>query len=382
MAAIPGTGDMKGFITVPGCGPRQWRRPGRGDQLLIEAPAVVLKNNMPQTFRLKWCFADRNRFGIGARVCCSPAANAIPATDAHQGLSIIVWYQTALRPRQHPHHRQPARGWPNQKYQVVKNIPAIERSPSIKTRPAACLTTIVSSRKTKPWEDISNQVNLNWKHRKMISSIITTMPHSSYAVRPRTTDRRGGCQPWRAGWYLTSAAPADGRGSYTDQQSQWSIQNGRYRRIQQISHGKWTPCFWRQQRHGYPDLFVALSEAVTTAIPTSPTTSTWMTQDGFTESPDGVPQILKNKSCHQHGWCGQWQRYRPVHRGLAVTKQYGITGATLLINNERTFYPGRTCGYQSSNLSMKRNGSRAPTSMPGWLDGPGWRQNGYPWKYS
>lgn len=163
-----GTANMKGFYN--GASYADLDNDGRVDIVInaIDAPAVILKNNTPNTNSISISFTgnNANKNGIGAKVYLF-SGNKIQ----YQQLMLTRGFQSASAPVLH-FGLNNAKAidrvlvvWPDQRYQVIKSVAA---GTKLKLNQADAIPGFEYNRFFPPaaplLKDITQQVGINWKH--------------------------------------------------------------------------------------------------------------------------------------------------------------------------------------------------------------------------
>ncbi|MBA2500344.1 MAG: VCBS repeat-containing protein, partial [Chitinophagaceae bacterium] len=165
-----GTSKMKGYYT--GAAYADLNNDGNLDLVIsaINAQAVILKNNAPAKNNISISFKGNgmNSFGIGAKAYLFTKSGL-----QYQQLMLTRGFQSSSDARLHFGLDSLANidsilvVWPNQKYQVLKNIPA--NKPLIaKEKDASGIFEYVSFFPAEQalFKDITEQVNFPWKHQE------------------------------------------------------------------------------------------------------------------------------------------------------------------------------------------------------------------------
>lgn len=163
-----GTGDMKGYFN--GASYADLDNDGNLDLVIncIGAPAVILKNNAPKknSFSLSFNGSGMNSHGIGAKAYVFTGEKM-----QYQQLMLTRGFQSSTEPRLHF-----GLGnvniidsllviWPDQQYQVLKNIPVggqlkINQEDAV----AGFKYEIFFPLKRQLLNDITKEINIGWKH--------------------------------------------------------------------------------------------------------------------------------------------------------------------------------------------------------------------------
>ena len=165
-----GTGNMKGYYN--GAAYADLDNDGDLDLVInsLNAPAVLLKNNAPEKNYIGIHFKGDglNTFGIGAKaylftekgmqyqqLMLTRGFQSSSDTKLHFGLDSLATVDSMLIV------------WPDQKYQLIKNI-AANKSIIVAQKDAAGVFEYNAffPAKQTTFEDISTQVNCNWQHKE------------------------------------------------------------------------------------------------------------------------------------------------------------------------------------------------------------------------
>ncbi len=165
-----GTGKMKGYFN--GAAYADLDNDGNLDLVIncINAPAVILKNNSKNKNSITLSFKGEglNSFGVGAKayvfqkdkmqyqqLMLTRGFQSSSDTRLHFGLDSLASVDSVLII------------WPNQKYQVVKNIPA-NKPLVFSQKDATGIFNYESYFKTPVpiFTDVTNNINCNWKHKE------------------------------------------------------------------------------------------------------------------------------------------------------------------------------------------------------------------------
>ncbi len=163
-----GTGKLKGYFN--GASYADLDNDGNLDVIInsLNAPALILKNNAPKKYTLDIAFKgnDNNTFGIGAKAWLFTKGKM-----QYQQLMLTRGFQSSCDAKLHfgvdslKYIDSLLIVWPNQKYQVMKNIPAKGYMEVKQDEAGNIFDYNLFFPRTKPlFEDISNQVSCNWKH--------------------------------------------------------------------------------------------------------------------------------------------------------------------------------------------------------------------------
>ncbi len=165
-----GTGKMKGYFN--GAAYADLNNDGNLDLVIncIDAPAVILKNNAPKKNYLSISFKgnDSNTAGIGVKAYLFTGNKM-----QYQQLMLTRGFQSSSEPRLHfgldsiNYIDSLLIVWPNQKYQLIKNI-SVNKQLLVQQKDASAYFNhnLFFPPKKEIFEDVTNQVNCNWKHRE------------------------------------------------------------------------------------------------------------------------------------------------------------------------------------------------------------------------
>ena len=177
-----GTGKMKGYYN--GASYADLDNDGNLDLVIncINAPAVVLKNNAPKKNYISVSFKGDglNTSGVGCKVYLFQQGKSdghLPA-DKHgriqfQQLMLTRGFESSCEPRLHFGLDSLAGAdsllvvWPDQKYQVLKEIPANKQIVVLQKNASGVFDyNRFFPGKKELFEDVTSQVNCNWKHKE------------------------------------------------------------------------------------------------------------------------------------------------------------------------------------------------------------------------
>ena len=165
-----GTQNMKGYFT--GAAYADLNNDGRVDIIInnIDAPATILKNNTPQKLSIDISFKgnNKNTFGIGAKAWIFTQGKI-----QYQQLMPTRGFQSSSEPKLHfgldslKYIDSILIVWPDQKYQVLKNTPAIPKMVANQSHAGGVFDYNTFFPPAKEMlENISSQLISNWKHRE------------------------------------------------------------------------------------------------------------------------------------------------------------------------------------------------------------------------
>jgi hypothetical protein len=171
-----GTSTMKGYFN--GAAYADLDNDGNLDLVInqIGAPATVLKNNAPKKNFLSLAFkgTGMNKFGIGAKAYLWVHGNSPDSSEMqYQELMLTRGFQSSSDTRLHfgldsiNTIDSLLIVWPDQKFQVLKNITA-NKELTVSQNDAAGVFNYHSffPAKKKILEDITAQIKCNWKHKE------------------------------------------------------------------------------------------------------------------------------------------------------------------------------------------------------------------------
>lgn len=165
-----GAGDMKGFYN--GASYADLDNDGNLDMVIncIDAPAVVLKNKAPvkSVMNIHFKGSGLNTSGIGAKAWVFAAGKV-----QYQQLMLTRGFQSSCEPRLHfgldslRYMDSVLIVWPDQRYQVLKNVPATGR---LEVRQSEAGGVFDYGRYFPPseelFENITAQAGVRWSHRE------------------------------------------------------------------------------------------------------------------------------------------------------------------------------------------------------------------------
>lgn len=163
-----GTKNMKGYFT--GAAYADLNNDGRVDIIInnIDAPATILKNNTPQKLSIDISFNgnNSNTFGIGAKAWLFTQGKV-----QYQQLMPTRGFQSASEPKLHfgldslKYIDSILIVWPDQKYQVLKNTPALPKIIAKQSQAGGVFDYNTFFPPAKQLlENVSGQLISNWKH--------------------------------------------------------------------------------------------------------------------------------------------------------------------------------------------------------------------------
>lgn len=372
-----GTGKMKGYYT--GASYADLDNDGNLDVIIncIDEPAVILKNKTPLKMMMNITFKgdSMNRFGIGAKVWLFAKGKM-----QYQQLSLTRGFQSSVEPKLH-FGTDSIRNidsilivWPDQKYQWMKNVPAVENIQAIHAQAGG----IFDYQKFFPmpaplFNDISTQVSVNWSHREN-----DFFDYNKQYLIPHQLSTRG---PKMA----VADVNKDGREDFfvcgaAGQPGQLMIQTAGGRFISSdtalfnraAASEDVDAIFFDANNDGYPDLYV-VSGGNQYDNNNPVLADHFYLNDGkghFTASPASIPSLLRNKSCVAVADIDKDGDIDLFVGGLADARQYGIAQPSYLLLNDgaASFKPASAATIALDSVGMVTAASFVDLDQDGWQD--------------
>lgn len=299
-----GTGKMKGYYN--GAAYADLDNDGNLDMVVncLNAPALILKNNASKKNYISISFKgdSANKFGVGAKayvftrkglqyqeLMLTRGFQSSSDTRLHFGLDSVSTIDSLLVV------------WPNQKYQLIKNVSA-NKQIAVAQKDASGMFDYKMFFPPKPevFEDITKQVNCNWKHQEnnfFDFNVQYLIPHEESTRGPKIAVgdvNKDGLEDF----YVCGAKGQPG--ALMIQQK-----NGTFVSSDTALFNRFAVCedadaiFFDANGDGYPDLWVVSGG---NEMPSSDIASAdrLFLNDGkghFTFSPKAIPELYENKSC-------------------------------------------------------------------------------------
>ena len=372
-----GTSKMKGYFN--GAAYADLDNDGNLDVVIncIDAPAVVLKNNAPVKTMVNLSLKGEgmNRFGVGAKVWMftgktmqyqqmMPTRGFQSSVDMrlHFGLDSVKYIDSILVV------------WPNQKYQLLKNVPA-KGDMQLKEMESGGVFNYNEwfSPAKQPFENITGQFALNWSHREnefLDYNKQYLIPHQQSTRGPKIAVadvNKDGLDDF----YVCGAAGQPG---------QLMLQStaGRFTAIDTATFGKAKDSeevdavFFDANKDGYPDLYV-VSGGNEYYDGTPVLADNLYMNDGkghFKRTENQIPSLLKNKSTVSVSDIDHDGDADLFVGCLADARKYGIpqTSWLLLNDGKGTFTQAAAAVIKLDSIGMVTTSAFADLNKDGWDD--------------
>ena len=169
-----GTGKMKGYFN--GASYADLNNDGKVDLVIncLNAPAVILKNNAAQQNAITISFkgAGLNKSGIGAKAYLFTKEKSGNARMQYQQLMLTRGFESSSDPRLYFGLGAVSAidsiivVWPSQKSQTIKNVAANKALVVLENEATGTFNYKDQFSKPVSFTDITNDINLNWKHKE------------------------------------------------------------------------------------------------------------------------------------------------------------------------------------------------------------------------
>ena len=372
-----GTDKMKGYFN--GSSYADLDNDGNLDLVIncINAPAVILKNNAPKKYTVDIALKGNggNTFGIGAKAWLftngkrqyqqlMQTRGFQSSCDAklHFGLDSLRYIDSMLIV------------WPDQKYQVMKNVPAkgyIEVK-QVEAGGVFDYNTFFPPSKQQ-FEDISSQVACNWRHTEndfRDQNKQYLIPHEQSTRGPKIAvgdvNKDG-----RGDFYVCGASGQPG-------QLMMQTPNGKFISIDTAIFGKAKQSeqvdaiFFDANNDTYPDLYVVSGGNQYDDGNPDLTDHLYLNngKGHFTQTENAIPSLLKNKSCVSAADIDKDGDIDLFVGGLADAKQYGIPQPSYLLLNDSkgNFKQADASVIKLNSLGIVTTASFTDINKDGWED--------------
>lgn len=372
-----GTGDMKGFYN--GASYADLDNDGRLDVVIncINAPAVILKNNAPEkkyiSFSLKGDSA--NQLGIGTRVWLFSGGKM-----QYQQVMSTRGFQSSSEPILHfgvdsiKYIDSVLIVWPNQKYQVMKNVPAkgVVEAQQIAAGGHFDYNSFFPPVQV-PLQNISSLIGNNWRHTEN-----DFLDYNKQYLTPHMQSTRG---PKIA----VGDVNKDGLDDIyvcgaSGQSGQLMLQgsNGRFTSMDTAVFGKARfseevgAVFFDANNDTYPDLYV--TSGGNEYDDGSPFLGDhFYLNDGkghFTDATVNIPSLQKNKSCVAAADIDKDGDMDLFVGGLTDAKRFGIAQPSYLLLNDgkANFARANPAVIGLDSTGIVTSASFADLDNDGWSD--------------
>ena len=370
-----GTADMKGYYN--GAAYADLNNDGNLDVIVncLDAPALILKNKHPQQLSMDIAFKgnNKNTFGIGAKawlftkgrmqyqqLMLTRGFQSSCDTKIHFGLDSTRYIDSLLIV------------WPDQRYQVLKNIPVIGKM----TVNQAEANYGFDYKKYFPqparhFEDISASINLNWSHREnpfWDYNRQYLIPHMQSTRGPKLAVadvNKDGLDDF----YVCGAAGQAGQLMIQTAAGKFIASDTAVFNKQMLSE-EVDAVFFDANKDGYPDLYV-VSGGNHLADNNEELADHLYINNGaghFTLQADAIPKLLKNKSCVAVSDIDHDGDMDLFVGGLADAKKYGIAQPSyLLLNNGSGVFNAATAQQINlGNQGIVTSAAFADLNKDGW----------------
>jgi enediyne biosynthesis protein E4 len=370
-----GTGKMKGYYT--GASYADLDNDGNLDVIInpIESPAVILKNNTPPKNMVDFVMKgdSMNRFGIGTKVWLFAGGKM-----QYQQLMLTRGFQSSSDTRLHfgldsLHNIDSILiVWPDQRYQLLKGVPATGRLEAVYTQSGGVFNhnSFFPPAKTL-FEDISNKVAFNWRHIEN-----DFLDYNNQYLIPHQLSTRG---PKMAvadvnkdgldDFYVCGASGQPGQLMIQSKNGTFTSADNKIFEAAKESE-EVDALFFDANGDGFLDLYTVCG-GNQYADETPSLADHLYINDGkghFSEPPNAIPPILKNKSCVSAADTDKDGDIDLFVGGLANASTYGINQSSyLLLNNGKgVFEKAPTSVIDLDSIGMVTSGSFTDIDNDGW----------------
>lgn len=372
-----GTGDMKGYYN--GAAYADLNNDGNLDMVInaLNAPAVILKNNAPRKNYISISFKgnDLNTFGIGCKayvfqkgkmqyqeLMLTRGFQSSSDTRLHFGLDTMSLIDSILVI------------WPNQKFQVVKNITANKQLIFYQKFASGSFNYPVYFKPVKEYlTNVSDSIDVKWKHKEdnfNDFNVQYLMPHGESTRGPKIAvgDVNGdGLDDFYA------CGAKDQPGVLMIQQK-----NGSFVSADTALFNKEASCedvdavFFDANGDGKPDLYVVSGGNEYTGENNSLLDRLYL-NDGkgnFTKSTNALPAIYENKSCVTVADVDHDGDMDIFVGNLANATAYGIPQTSYLLLNDGKghFSIANENRIQLSKIGLVTSAAFSDVNNDGWKD--------------
>ncbi len=372
-----GTGNMKGYYN--GASYADLDNDGKLDLVVncLNSPALVLKNNAPPKNQLSLSFVgdSTNRFGLGAKAYLFSKKGI-----QYQQMMTTRGFQSSSEPRLHFGLDSLAIidslviVWPDQKFQVVKNIPSNKAlSVSQKNATGKFDYKQFFPAKQNQFDDVTAKMALPWSHREndfFDFNVQYLIPHQESTRGPKVAigDVNGdGLEDM----YLCGAKGQPGAMMVRQK-------NGTFLASDTALFNRFMVCedvdavFFDANGDGHQDLWVVSGG---NEMPSNDIASAdrLFLNDGkghFTFSPKAIPQLYENKSCVTVADIDKDGDQDVFVGFLCDPRRYGIPQSSYLYLNDGSgkFSIAPKTVIDLLNLGMVTSASFADLNRDGWPD--------------
>jgi len=299
-----GTGKMKGYYN--GAAYADLDNDGNLDLIVncLNAPALILKNKTPKKNFVSLSFKGNgpNKFGVGTKAYLFTKKGM-----QYQQLMLTRGFQSSCEPRLHFGMDSLGEAdsllvvWPDQKYQLLKNIPANKKL-TVSQKDASGKFDYNTFFPSSPeaFEDISQKVNCGWKHREnnfFDYNIQYLIPHEESTRGPKiavadvNNDGLDDLYVCGAKWQAGALMIQQKNGTFVS--SDTALFN-RFAVCEDVD-----AAFFDANGDGHPDLWV-VSGGNEMPVNEIASADRLFLNDGkghFSFSPKAIPPLTENKSC-------------------------------------------------------------------------------------
>ncbi len=372
-----GTDKLKGYFN--GASYADLDNDGNLDLVIncLNAPAVILKNNAPKTNYVSVSFKGEgaNKSGIGTKVYLFQKDRM-----QYEQMMLTRGFESSCEARMHFGLDTTAAidsmliVWPDQKYQVIKNISG-NKQLEIKQAEASGIFTYANyfPPAKKIFEDVSVQLNTAWKHKEndfLDYNVQYLIPHQLSSRGPKLAVgdvNKDGLDDF----FVCGAKESPGSlmiqskdGKFTP--SDTAVFNSASG-IEEVD-----AVFFDANNDGYPDLYVVTGGNEYANGNANLADRLYM-NDGtghFSYTPNVLPPILSNKSTVSVADIDKDGDMDLFVGGLADAKKYGVSvSCYLLINDGRgNFKQAEASVINLTDLGMVTTSSFADVNQDGWID--------------
>ncbi|CAN5680465.1 VCBS repeat-containing protein [soil metagenome] len=343
----------------------------------INAPAVIYENNGPKKNYISFSFIgdSLNTFGIGTKAYLFTKDRL-----QYQQLMLTRGFESSSEPRLHFGLDSIATidsiliVWPNQKYQLFKNIPANQRLTVLqKDASGNFIYNAFFPQQRKSFEDITAQLACNWEHTENNFSDFNTqylIPHAESTRGPKIAVadvNRDGLDDF----YACGAKDQPGCLMIQTQQGKFITADTTAFNASAASEDV-DAIFFDANNDGFPDLYVASGGNEYEDGNPNLADKLYM-NDGkgnFAQITNALPQILVNKSAVCVADINK-DGYTDIFiGGFANAKKYGIAQSSyLLLNDGRgNFSQADASVFNLKEIGMVNAAAFADINNDGWMD--------------